>query len=285
MARIAASRPNEPEHDERRRCAAGSRLGGCAGRRRPPRPPRPSGPRSSSARARYAERVEAVELEPPLTAVGHRPVAHVTATSYAWRPDRGADGVGEDPPDSSTGPPRLRELDALLDRLPSPLREPSGAQNRRARGWRPPCRRAPWRASSAARVTPPLPTDHEFHPGLRELTARRQRLEERNEPPRLARSRLRRAAGTPEDLGEPAERLALLQPLTERAPQRAAPPARPRSPRRCRRSGSTRRDAARADPRARAGERSSPNRSARAYCAAASRWAPRDAARAAAAGA
>ena len=55
---------------------------------------------------------------------------------------------------------------------------------------------------------------------------------------------------------QPAERLALLQPLPERAPQLQLLLRRPRSPRRCRRSGSTRASAARAGRRARAGGRS-----------------------------
>ena len=73
---------------------------------------------------------------------------------------------------------------------------------------------------------------------------------------------------------QPAERLALLQPLAERRAGSRAPPARPRSPRRCRRSGSTRATADGAGPRAPTAADRAPNRRARAYCAAASRWAP-----------
>ena len=56
------------------------------------------------------------------------------------------------------------------------------------------------------------------HVGVGELAAGRQRLEQRDRLPGRPR-RIRRPSRTPEDLGEPGERLALLQSLAELAPE------------------------------------------------------------------
>ena len=213
MARIAPPRANEPEDDEavdarKDRGSAdaedpGSRLGRLG----------PAAPVEVGART-VPECVEAIELQAPLTAVVHRPVAQRNGDLVLPRADRCADGMGEDPSGGLDEALLLREFDALLDRLPSPLHEPFVSQNRE-------CADGTLQVAELhgeVESTRDRPHRPRVHPGLCELTTRRQRLEERNcflSGP----LRLRRSAGTPQDVGQPAERLSLLLPLTERAPK------------------------------------------------------------------
>ena len=89
----------------------------------------PAAPVEVGARS-VPECVEAVELQAPLTAVVHRPVAQRNRNLVLPRADRCADSVGEDPSGGLDEDLLLRQVDALLDRLPSPLHEPFVSQNR-----------------------------------------------------------------------------------------------------------------------------------------------------------
>ena len=175
------------------------------------------GRRAHGTRARRSGKLQA-----PLTAVAHRPVAQRSGGLVCLVPDRCADGMGEDPSGGFDEAFLLRELDALLDRLSSPSVEPSGSPESRVRGWRPPVAELHGEVESTRDMTT---TDHESiqavassGPGgsvSRSATASS-----------LARCASVVRPGHHEDVGQPAERLSLLLPLTAARAEAAAPPVR-----------------------------------------------------------
>ena len=180
-----------------RRCAAGSKLGGFGGPPQPPRPPRPSGPgrarRARGTRARRSGRAPGparcststrpVDVLAPRTRTASQPIA----APMAWEKIQ---------PASSTKPSSCASSMHCSIVSRPPCREPPVPRGSTARG----CATSVSPSSMArSRARRGLRHRPRVRPGLRELTTRRQRLEERNRLV-LGLLRLRRAAGTPEDL-------------------------------------------------------------------------------------
>ena len=227
-------------------------------------------PRSSSSRARYASRYRRKQLEPVVAAVaradlevplGRGVVAHRDRRSGRAR-RRSCRRGHSCPPRSASSEPALEDLDAS-GRAPGELGRADAGRARRARIAPSPSRsasssaRAPERRRLVERVGR-VADAGEVAVRERELRPGRELLEHRD---RLASGLLALgdAARAPEDLGQPAQRVALADAGRRARGGARARPRRPRAPPRSGRSGSTPASAARAArraPRAAGGRRS-----------------------------